>query len=148
MYKEKNFSEIQVGDKEWVRRTITEADIINFAGVSGDFNPVHTDEEYAKNTMFKGRIAHGFFTAAMITNVVGNKLPGPGSVYLKQNLRFIGPVRAGDTITATAEVIEKIEEKKRVTLRTTCINQKGELVLDGEALVLILNINRGAGDNG
>lgn len=138
MYKEKTLSQIQVGDKEWIRRTITDADIANFAGVSGDFNPLHTDEEYAKDTMFKGKIAHGFFTAALITNVVGNRLPGPGSVYLKQELRFLGPVRAGDTITAMAEVIEKIEEKQRVRLKTTCTNQKGELVLDGEAALLVL----------
>lgn len=139
MYKEKRFSEIQVGDKESIRRTITEADIVNFAGVSGDFNPLHTDEEYAKNTMFKGKIAHGFFTAALITNVVGNKLPGPGSVYLKQDLRFLAPVRPGDTIVATAEVVEKIEGKQRVRLRTTCTTQSGELVLDGEATLLVLN---------
>ncbi|GAB6172113.1 MaoC family dehydratase [Paradesulfitobacterium aromaticivorans] len=139
MYKEKRFSEIQVGDKESIRRTITEADIVNFAGVSGDFNPLHTDEEYAKNTMFKGKIAHGFFTAALITNVVGNKLPGPGSVYLKQELRFLAPVRPGDTIVATAEVVEKIEGKQRVRLRTTCTTQSGELVLDGEATLLVLN---------
>ncbi len=139
MYKEKTFSEIQVGDKEFVRRTITEADIANFAGVSGDFNPLHTDEEYAKSTMFKGRIAHGFFTAVMITNVVGNKLPGPGSVYLKQDLRFILPVRAGDTITAEVEVVEKIEDKQRVRLKTSCHNQNGKAVLDGEAVLMILN---------
>lgn len=138
MYKEKTFSEIQVGDKEWIRRTITEADIVNFAGVSGDFNPLHTDEEYAKTTMFHGRIAHGFFTATLITNVVGNKLPGPGSVYLKQDLRFMAPVRVGDTITAEAEVVEKIEEKQRVRLRTSCYNQEGKVVLDGEALLMIL----------
>lgn len=138
MYAEKTLSQIQVGDKEWIRRTITDADIANFAGVSGDFNPLHTDEEYAKETIFKGKIAHGFFTAALITNVVGNKLPGPGSVYLKQELRFLAPVRAGDTIMVMAEVIEKIEEKQRVRIRTTCTNQKGELVLDGEAALLML----------
>ena len=138
MYAEKTLSQIQVGDKEWIRRTITDADIANFAGVSGDFNPLHTDEEYAKETIFKGKIAHGFFTAALITNVVGNKLPGPGSGYLKQELRFLAPVRAGDTIMVMAEVIEKIEEKQRVRIRTTCTNQKGELVLDGEAALLML----------
>ncbi len=138
MYAEKTLSQIQVGDKEWIRRTITDADIANFAGVSGDFNPLHTDEEYAKETIFKGKIAHGFFTAALITNVVGNKLPGPGSVYLKQELRFLAPVRAGDTIMVMAEVIEKIEEKQRVRIKTTCTNQKGELVLDGEAALLML----------
>ena len=138
MYAEKTLSQIQVGDKEWIRRTITDADIANFAGVSGDFNPLHTDEEYAKETIFKGKIAHGFFTAALITNGVGNKLPGPGSVYLKQELRFLAPVRAGDTIMVMAEVIEKIEEKQRVRIRTTCTNQKGELVLDGEAALLML----------
>ena len=137
-YKEKTFDEFQVGDTEWIRRTLCEADIANFAGVSGDFNPLHTDEEYAQKTMFKGRIAHGFLISTLITNIVGNKLPGPGSVYLKQDFRFLAPVRAGDTITAEVEVVEKIEEKQRLRLKTTCTNQDDKVVLDGEALVMIL----------
>jgi 3-hydroxybutyryl-CoA dehydratase len=137
-YKEKSFSEIKVGDSEWLRRTVTDGDIANFAGVSGDFNVLHTDELYASKSMFKGRIAHGFFTATFITNLVGNKLPGPGGVYLKQDLRFLAPVRVGDTITAEVEVIEKIEEKQRLRLKTTCTNQDDKVVMDGEALVMVL----------
>jgi 3-hydroxybutyryl-CoA dehydratase len=137
-YKEKTFDEIQVGDSVWLRRTVTDADIANFAGVSGDFNALHTDEEYAKNTMFKGRIAHGFFTATLITNLIGNRLPGPGSVYMKQEVRFLAPVRVGDTITGEVEVVEKMPEKKRIRLKTTVSNQKDEVVLDGEALIMTL----------
>jgi 3-hydroxybutyryl-CoA dehydratase len=137
-YKEKTFDEIQLGDSVWLRRTVTDADIANFAGVSGDFNALHTDEEYAKNTMFKGRIAHGFFTATLITNLIGNRLPGPGSVYMKQEVRFLAPVRVGDTITGEVEVIEKMPEKKRIRLKTTVSNQKDEVVLDGEALIMTL----------
>jgi 3-hydroxybutyryl-CoA dehydratase len=137
-YKEKTFDDIQLGDSVWLRRTVTDADIANFAGVSGDFNALHTDEEYAKNTMFKGRIAHGFFTATLITNLIGNRLPGPGSVYLKQEVRFLAPVRVGDTITGEVEVVEKMPEKKRIRLKTTVSNQKDEVVLDGEALIMTL----------
>jgi 3-hydroxybutyryl-CoA dehydratase len=141
-YNEKTFSGIRVGDSEWIRRTVTEADIINFAGVSGDFNPLHTDEEYAKKTMFKGRIVHGLFTATLISNIIGNKLPGPGCIYLKQDLRFLAPVQVGDTITAEVLVFEKIEEKQRLRLRTTCRKQNGRIVLDGEALCMILKKER------
>lgn len=125
----------KVGDSASLRRTVTEADIVNFAGITGDFNPVHIDEEYAKGTMFKGRIAHGLFSASLISNILGNRLPGPGCIYLKQSLRFLSPVKAGDTITAEVEIIETIEDKKRLRLSTTCKNQSGKLVLDGEALV-------------
>jgi len=137
-YRERTFNEIQVGDSEKFRRTVTEADIANFAAVSGDFNVLHTDEEYAKRTIFGGRIAHGLFTATLISNIIGNKLPGVGNVYLKQVFSFLAPVRIGDTISAKVEVIEKIEEKQRLRLRTTCRNQNNELVLDGEALCMLL----------
>ena len=110
-YQIKGFSEFKIGDAAWARRTITEADLINFAGISGDFNPIHTDEVFAKETVFKGRIAHGAFTASFISNVLGNQLPGPGGIYVRQDLRFLAPVRIGDTITTRVEVIEKIEGK-------------------------------------
>lgn len=127
--------EYRIGDRASFARTITEADIVNFAGVTGDFNPVHIDEEYAKATMFKGRIAHGMLSATLISNVLGNKLPGPGCIYLKQELIFLAPVRIGDTITAEVEVLEIIEDKGRMRLRTRCLDQKEKVVLDGEALV-------------
>mgnify|MGYP001159202852 CR=1 FL=1 len=127
----------RVGDRASVRRTITEADIVNFAGITGDYNPIHVDEEYAKTTIFGGRIAHGIFSAALISNVLGNKLPGPGCIYLEQTLRFLAPVRIGDTIEAEVEVIEIIEAKRRLRLSTTCKNQDGKIVLNGEALVKI-----------
>lgn len=125
----------QIGDRASVKRTVTEADIVNFAGITGDFNPIHMDEEYAKASRFKGRIAHGIFSAALISSVLGNKLPGPGCIYLKQNLVFMAPVRIGDTITAEVEIIEIIEAKNRLRLRTFCKNQQGKVVLEGEALV-------------
>lgn len=129
---------LKIGDRSSLRRTITEADIVNFAGITGDFNPVHVDEEYAKNTLFRGRIAHGLFSASLISNVLGNKLPGPGSIYLKQDLHFLAPVRIGDTITAEVEIKEIIEDKRRLRLRTTCKNQAGEIVVKGEALMKLL----------
>ncbi|HHU83321.1 MAG TPA: MaoC family dehydratase [Firmicutes bacterium] len=127
----------QVGDRASIRRTVTESDIVNFAGITGDFNPVHVDEEYAKDTVFGGRIAHGLFTASLISSVLGNKLPGPGCVYLKQTLTFLAPVRIGDTIEAEVEVLEIIEDKGRLRLSTTCKNQAGKTVLNGEAIVKI-----------
>lgn len=138
-YEIKKFDEIAVGDSAWMRRTITEADIVNFAGVSGDFNPIHIDELFARDTMFKGRIAHGFFTASFISNVIGNQLPGPGGVYVKQDLRFTAPVRVGDTIATRVEVIDKIPEKKRIILKTICTNQDDNEVLVGQAEMLVLN---------
>jgi len=137
-YKIKGFSEFKVGDKAWARRTITEADLINFAGVSGDFNPIHTDEEFAKDTIFKGRIAHGAFTASFISNVLGNQLPGPGGIYVRQDLKFLAPVRVGDTITTRVKIIEMVAEKKRLILSTVCTNQEDKDVLVGEAELMIL----------
>ena len=106
-----------------------------YAGITGDVNPAHLNEEYAKKTFFKTRIAHGMLTAGLISTVLGTKLPGTGTVYVKQDLSFLAPVRIGDTITATVEVIELFLEEHRVRLRTTCTNQDGTTVLDGEALV-------------
>ena len=122
-------------ERERDSRTITEADIIEFADVSGDHNPVHLDEEYAAQSMFGGRIAHGLLAASMISAVLGTKLPGPGSVYLGQTLKFLAPVRIGDTIEASVEVIAVRKDKHILTLRTDCVNQDGTLVLTGEATV-------------
>ena len=130
------FEKLGIGMSECLGKTITEADILNFAGVSLDVNPLHLNEEYAKKTMFKGRIAHGIIGAGLISAVIGTKLPGEGTIYLSQNLKFIAPVKIGDTITAKVEIVELNQEKKKVGLKTTCTNQNGVLVIDGEAKVL------------
>jgi 3-hydroxybutyryl-CoA dehydratase len=131
------FDELAVGQFAEHTKTVTETDIVMYAGITGDFNPMHVDQTYAEKTKFGGRIAHGMLTAGFISAVLGMKLPGEGSIYMSQSLRFNRPVRIGDTITARIEVIELFPEKKRVRLATTCRNQKEESVLDGEALVLM-----------
>ncbi|HPJ95519.1 MAG TPA: MaoC family dehydratase, partial [Deltaproteobacteria bacterium] len=131
----KTIDELVLGETAEFTKTITEADIILFAGVTGDLNPAHINEEYAKNTFFKTRIAHGILQAGFISAAIGMKLPGPGTIYMKQELNFRAPVHIGDTITARVEVSQIDEEKNRVVLKTTCSNQEGEIVLDGEALV-------------
>lgn len=131
----KTFDELKLGDSARFSKTVTDADIYLFAGVTGDLNPAHIDETYAKGTFFKTRIAHGMLSAGFISAVIGTRLPGPGTVYMHQTLDFLAPVRIGDTVTATVEVIEKGEDKKRVRLKTTCVNQEGVMVLDGEAMV-------------
>ncbi len=128
--------ELKIGDKDFVEKTITETDVYLFAGITGDLNPAHINEEYAKNTFFKTRIAHGMLSAGLISAVLGMKLPGCGTIYLGQELKFTAPVLIGDTIKAEVEVIEIIEEKNRIKLRTTCTNQKGDMVLDGVATVM------------
>jgi 3-hydroxybutyryl-CoA dehydratase len=131
----RTIGEIEVCDSAEFTKTVTEADIYLFAGLSGDYNPAHINEEYAKKTFFKTRIAHGMLSAGFISTVIGTKLPGPGTIYLDQSLKFLAPVRIGDTITARAEVIEIMAEKNKVRLETTCINQDGFTVLEGEAVV-------------
>jgi 3-hydroxybutyryl-CoA dehydratase len=131
----KTIDELKVGDSGQVQKTISETDVYLYAGITGDLNPAHLNEEYAKNTFFKTRIAHGMLTAGLISTVLGNELPGPGTVYLHQSVNFLAPVRFGDTITAIAEVAEIDADKNRVIFKTTCTNQDGTLVLDGEALV-------------
>ena len=131
----KSIDEIAVGDWAEVAKTISESDVYTFAGVTGDFNPAHVNEQYASGTFFKRRIAHGMLSAGFISTVIGNELPGTGSIYVKQDLRFLAPVRIGDTITAHVEVIEIMDGKNRVRLKTVCVNQEGTQVLDGEATV-------------
>ena len=131
----KTIAEIKLGDKAEFSKTIAEADIYLFAGITGDLNPAHINEEYAKNTFFKGRIAHGMLLAGFISSVIGCQLPGPGSIYIKQDLKFRAPGRIGDTVTAKVTVLEVIEERNRVILQTTCTNQEGTLLLDGQATV-------------
>jgi 3-hydroxybutyryl-CoA dehydratase len=130
-----NARDIRVGDRASFSKTIGEHDVYTFAGLSGDFNPVHVDAEYAKTTRFGERIAHGMVAACLFSNVLGNQLPGPGTVYLGQELTFKAPVKFGDTITATCEVIAKREDKPIVTLRTTATNQRGDVVIEGRAVV-------------
>ena len=131
----KSIDRIKVGDAAEFSKTVTETDIYLYAGITGDLNPAHINEAYAKNTFFKTRIAHGMFTAGFISNLLGMQLPGPGTIYLKQSLSFLAPVRFGDTVTARAEVVVVLAEKNRVRLKTTCTNQDGTVVLDGEAWV-------------
>lgn len=132
----KTIHELSIGLKATYSRTVTETDVVLFGGVSGDLNPAHFNEEFSKETLFGGRIAHGLLTASYISTVLGMQLPGPGTIYLSQDLQFRRPVRFGDTITAEVEVMDMDLDKNRVTLRTTCINQKGEKVLTGQALVM------------
>ena len=131
----KTIDQIKVGDSAEFVKTVSESDIYLFAGVTGDMNPAHINEVYASQTFFKTRIAHGMLAAGFISAVLGMQLPGPGTIYLKQELSFLAPVRIGDTITARVEVIEILTEKKRIRLKTTCINQEGTVVLDGQATV-------------
>ena len=131
-----NFDELKIGMKDHVSKTVTETDIVMYAGITLDTNPAHLNEEHAKNTIFKKRIAHGMLCAGFVSAVLGTKLPGEGSIYMGQELRFTAPVYIGDTITAEAEIIELIAEKNRVILKTTCTNQDGKIVLDGKATIM------------
>jgi 3-hydroxybutyryl-CoA dehydratase len=131
----KSIDKLHVGDAAEFAKTVTETDIYLYAGITGDFNPAHVNEEYAKNTFFKTRIAHGMLTAGFISAIIANQLPGPGTIYLKQDLSFLAPVRIGDTITGLVEILELHMEKNRVRLKTTCSNQDGVIVLTGEGLV-------------
>lgn len=130
------FEDLTVGMSASVSRTVSEADILMFAGVSGDTNPVHLDQEFAASTMFGGRIAHGMLSAGLISAVFGTRLPGPGCIYLSQNLKFKAPVKIGDTVVARVTVKELKSEKRRAVFSTVCT--VGEtVVLDGEAELLV-----------
>jgi 3-hydroxybutyryl-CoA dehydratase len=130
-----DFEDLEPGMQASFAKTITEADIILFAGASGDNNAIHINEEFAQGTAFKGRIAHGMLTASVISAAIAGRLPGPGTVYLGQNLRFKAPVRPGETVRATVTVKELSTEKRRVTLTTVCT--VGErIVIEGDALVM------------
>jgi len=136
------FEDLEVGMTAVYARTIGEADLVMFAGMSGDTNPMHLNEEYAANTMFNGVIAHGMLSASFISTVVGTRLPGPGCVYIKQSLRFMAPVRPGDTVTARATVRELNPERSRCKLDTVCM-VGDTVVIDGEAEVLVPKRPRG-----
>jgi 3-hydroxybutyryl-CoA dehydratase len=130
------YDEIQIGDSATFTKTISESDVYLFAGITGDLNPAHTDAVSAANGMFKQRIAHGMLTGSFISTVVGMQLPGPGSIYVGQELSFRAPVFFGDTVTAKAECIEKLEPRKWLKFKTTVTNQDGKLVIDGTATVI------------
>jgi len=128
---------LQVGDTATLTKTITDEDIRAFAALTGDHNPIHLDDEYAATTRFGRRIAHGMLSAALISAVLANELPGRGSVYLSQSLRFVAPVYPGDTVTARVTITKLRADKPIVTLETVCTNQRDEQLLKGEAVVLV-----------
>ena len=132
----KTIEQLNIGDRASISKLITERDVIRFAELTGDINPIHMDKLYAEQTVFGERIAHGMLIASLISAVLGIKLPGPGNIYVSQSLKFRAPVKFGDIIEAEVEVVEKIPERNRVHLKTTCRNQDGTVVLEGEAIVI------------
>ena len=128
--------EMKIGDSASFTKTISETDVYLYAGISGDFNPAHVNQTEAEKGMFGKRIAHGMLSAGLISAVLGTLLPGPGTIYMGQELRFTKPVAIGDTITATATVAELIPEKNRAILDTVCTNQTGDVVIKGKATVM------------
>lgn len=132
----KTIHEIKVGDCAHFEKTISETDVYMFAGITGDLNPMHINETVATESFFKGRIAHGMLVSSLISTVLGMYLPGPGTIYLGQNLRFMAPVKLGETIKATVTVTDLNVEKNRISVNTTCTNTDGTVVVDGTALVM------------
>ena len=132
----KTIAELNPGDRAEITRVVEDGDIAAFVDAVGDYNPVHSDRAYAATTPFKQPIAPGIFTAGLISAVIGTQLPGPGAIYLSQSLKFVKPVKSGDTITARAEIIEVMQERNRIRIQTVCVNQHGEEVLSGEAWVM------------
>jgi 3-hydroxybutyryl-CoA dehydratase len=129
------YEDIKIGDEASLSRTITEVHIVNYAGLTGDWNPVHADAEHAAQSIFGERIAHGMLVAGLISAVLGTQLPGPNSIYLGQDLSFIAPVKIGDTVKVVVTVTEKRDHKRIIKLRTTATNQRGEMVIDGTAVM-------------
>lgn len=132
----RDYADIAIGDSASMTKVITDADIVKFSEVSEDRNPIHLDEEFAKNSMFKQRIAHGMLSAGLISAVIGTKLPGVNTIYMGQNLKFVAPVFIGDEVTATVTVKAKRDDKHILTLDTVVKNQEGKEVIVGEATVL------------
>ena len=129
------YEDIKIGDEASLTRTITEVHIVNYAGLTGDWNPMHADAEHAAQSMFGERIAHGMLVAGLISAVLGTQLPGPNSIYLGQDLSFTAPVKIGDTVKVTVTVTEKRDDKRIIKLRTVATNQRDEMVIDGSAVV-------------
>ncbi|MEK6834680.1 MAG: MaoC family dehydratase [Nanoarchaeota archaeon] len=132
------FSELKVGMKGDYTKKITQEDVDKFISICNDVNPIHVDEEFAKNNKLSGKIVHGILVSSLISTVVGTKCPGPGSVWLDQSLKFLLPVKINDTITAISEILVKIPERQQVIVRTTCVNQNNEVVIEGSGLHKIL----------
>ena len=130
------FEDLAVGMTERLDKTVSSADVVGFAQLTGDRNPIHLSEHFAAKTSFRTRVAHGLYTASLISAVLGTRLPGPGAVYISQTLNFRAPVKIGDTVTVTVSVAELISEKSRARLACVC-EVDGEVVLDGEALVKV-----------
>lgn len=135
---ERSYDEVKIGDTAEITKTITEADVVNYAGIIADFNPLHVNKEYAEKSMFGQRVVHGMLVASFFSTIVGVCIPGVNALYLSQEAKFIKPTFIGDTITAKAEVIEKIDEKKRIILKTEIYNQKDELVVTGKAITMLM----------
>ena len=141
------FEDLSVGMKEVYAKTVSASDVVGFAEITGDRNPIHLSEHFAAKTPFKGRIAHGLYTASLISAVIGTRLPGPGAIYISQTLRFLAPVKIGDTVEASVEVAELNPERQRVAL--TCRCTVGDTtVLEGEALVKVPRRAEGGDRNG
>lgn len=132
----KTMADLEVGMRATFTKTLSESDVYLFAGITGDFNPVHVDRVAAEASPFGGRVAHGMLTASLISTVLGTHLPGPGVIYLSQSLRFKAPVMIGDTVTAEVEIAELLPARNRVRLATRCVNERGEVVAEGESLVM------------
>ncbi len=128
--------DLKVGMTAVYTKTVTDADIATFAGVSGDTNPIHLSDDFAKTTMFEGRIAHGMLSASFISTLIGTRLPGPGAIYMSQNLKFLAPVRPGQCVNTRATVADINQEKARITLHTQCM-VGDEVVIEGEALIKV-----------
>jgi 3-hydroxybutyryl-CoA dehydratase len=129
------YEDIKIGDEASLTRTITEVQIVDYAGLTGDTNPVHLDAEFAAQSMFGERIAHGMLVAGLISAALGTQLPGPNSIYLGQDLKFRAPVKIGDTLKVVVTVTDKRDDKRIITLQTTVSNQRGEIVIDGTAVM-------------
>ncbi len=134
--RQRNFEEIQIGEKMTFSKTITESDIFAFAGITGDFNPLHVDAEFAKGTLFKQRVAHGMLIAGLINNTL-TAIGGLGTIHLSQAVKFMAPVFIGDTVTVHSEVAGKDPAKNRFTVKSTITNQSGKVVIEGEALLML-----------
>lgn len=132
----KKITELKVGDFKTYEKVITERDVELFGEITGDMNPAHFDEEYASKTMFKKRIAHGMLCGSLFSTIIGTELPGNGTIYMKQDLKFTAPVYFGDTLTAKVEVVELNVEKNRAVLLTETTNQDGKVVITGQAMVM------------
>lgn len=135
------FEDLALGQRETLMRTVMETDLFGFAAISGDFNPIHISDEFASATRFGQRIAHGMFTASLVSALLGTRLPGPGAVYLSQTIQFLGPVRIGDVVSATVEIVELVPERRRARLFCEC-TVDNRAVLEGEAWVAVPSRDR------